>query len=279
MDNHPHNKARAGLCLVCLDKSYVKISPTYESFVQEFIVDGYTPHDERLPSGLCSSCSKKLKSFGQGNFAQTLPRSPDYTPMQSFRLSRGAKCSCFLCSRYRIVGLASSKKLTGKRKRKCPQYEDGAQRSIRGVLCLKCFTDVYPGGRHPCSSKQLETNITRLVPSKTIEKIASTMMKEKEMNKEPLTLATHGCPATFIRRSSAQTNGSQNRSSLSLESVKRAKTATGISDKAMIKVIHAFRSDISVEPGLNAALTEQNSKFKNLFDVFILNLFIIVKAP
>lgn len=260
-----HIKARAGLCLVCLDKSYVPIRPTYESWVNNFIVDGYLPEDQRLPSGLCSSCSKKLKCFGNGDFSPILPPSPDYTSMRAFRYPRGeVRCECFLCQKYRVVGLASSKKYTGKRKRNQNPVDpkgssDKKSTNSRGLLCLKCFTTIYQGCRHACNNRQLENNLKKLVPPATLEVIGSGILKKKELENDKLTLATRGLPATFVRSNLALENRLKNpKPMISLQSIKKAKLETGISDNAIKKVVRVFRDDVSVQCQSNEVKSNRN---------------------
>jgi hypothetical protein len=104
-----HSKARKSLCLVCLDRlsasgSEIHPGSRIGNLVEEFLIFQYTPRDDRLPNGICSSCKKKLESYARGDFRPTLPEFPDYSLMRHFRNRRGSEetCNCFLCTTYAI---------------------------------------------------------------------------------------------------------------------------------------------------------------------------------
>lgn len=268
-----HRRARAGLCLICLDKSFTPIpNSRFVPLVENFIVSSYQPADERLPSGLCSSCSKKLLAYEQNDFSQVLPEFPDYSAMKSFRPVRGDSCSCFLCSRHRVVGLKSSRKKSKKLqngKQFCKQTTDDAENSNpgAGLFCMKCFTLLYHGARHPCNLESQRENVKRLLPKKSLEILASDVLQEKQQNGESLSLATRGSPMSLVKNDKKYRSlVEKSQQKLTLETLHRAKAATGVSDNIMKKFVRELRSDVKVESGLSESLIKANQKFTSLFE-------------
>lgn len=131
---------------------------------------------------------------------------------------------------------------------------------------MKCFGLVFPGGRHPCTTESLRGNIRKLVPQKSLEIIASDILKEKGKNGEVATLATRGSKTAYVRADRNYNKIVQeSKRTISLDSLHRAKASTGISDNMLKAVVREIRGNVPIEPGLRDSLTRVN-KFAKMFE-------------
>ena len=108
----------------------------------------------------------------------------------------------------------------------------------------------------------------KLIPQRNIEIAASDILRERKDNGQALTLATRGATATFVKADAAYKKSvSKGKCTVRLETIKRAKLCTGVSDNTLKCIMKEIRTDVKVEPGLRDALTEANRKFVEQFTV------------
>ncbi|XP_059082140.1 uncharacterized protein LOC131879751 [Tigriopus californicus] len=273
-----HNRARAGLCLICLDKSSLLITSTkFEGLVRNYLVQDYSVEDYRLPNGLCGNCSQKLRAYEKLDFARILPELPaeEYSAMASFRPPRGnTKCICFICSTYRTVGIGSlkrRKKKPGRPRSKETQLDKGHGRDHppdRGLFCLRCFAMIYPGCHHPCTPASTLENFRNIIPQRTLELLTTDSLMDKKSQNLPLTLATRGRPACYAPLDHTFKNIVKKSDKIvPLKALKRAKIVAGVSGNAAQKFVREIRRSVPVESGFKEALTMANRTFAKWFDV------------
>lgn len=113
-----HDRARTKICLICQDKAklnyVIREGSKLQSLVNDFIIEGFTTMDRRLPQALCGSCRGKLVRFGKGDFSPTLPQLPSWEPMAKFRPSRSPACSCQICTISKESGRLGNRKRLSK---------------------------------------------------------------------------------------------------------------------------------------------------------------------
>ena len=170
-----HNKNRAKVCIICYEKGKRGLSSSELQWIEENIITGYSVHNPDFPCGLCDRCHLLLANKISGKSAK-LPVPESYDPERPRNLRSVDLCTCLLCKKATENGLTS---LVAARKRKKksgrPKKIDNTPKEALKV-CSACFTKIYQGCRHQCSSSRRVrvTSIEDLIKSPgTAEALAS----------------------------------------------------------------------------------------------------------
>ncbi|XP_059093671.1 uncharacterized protein LOC131888759 [Tigriopus californicus] len=173
MASDHHQRVRALVCLICNDKAHFKIARNSKilSAVQDFVIEGYIPEDQRLPNGICTSCRKKLLNFSAGDFKDVLPVLPCYKARLEFRskrLAENRKCHCQICETHRKSGLFGSRKKLRKRLKGHPNQSGSNKENTNqgSFLCVGCLELIVSSSGHSCvrkHSRKSAANATGLV--------------------------------------------------------------------------------------------------------------------
>lgn len=139
-------------------------------------------------------------------------------------------------------------------------------------LCLQCFGLNFPDGEHDCpgigNASTAVDSLRAAVPQRALEICANDILKEKSVQGEKLTLASRGRNTTFVKEDRTLLRKmEQGEQMLTNETLEKAKLATGVSGKTLLKFQEIVRNDVKVEPNLKNRLTSSNRLYEDMFAV------------
>ena len=186
-----HSTCRGKVCLLCLRKASGTIQGNncLISTIKLYFIECFSIEDQHLPSGLCTSCKRKLFAIHSGDFTRTFNSLDHISELMAMRCSpRATDCNCRICFVAKANGWKAKALLKAIRTKK------PAERSTTFTICAKCFGQCPDGIVHQCSRKDAAHNICDILPMDTQEKIASRVIREKTLanNNTPIQLKTGG---------------------------------------------------------------------------------------
>ena len=100
-----HNDHRRSICILCFKKCKPSTCTTFtdhqRELVEEHVINGLDPFDERLPTAICTHCRLCLSQYekGQGNLDEFKMKIFDYSKLTLLPpLTRTSpSCQCFVC--------------------------------------------------------------------------------------------------------------------------------------------------------------------------------------
>ena len=181
----PHEKARSLVCILCCKKTNCIKEPKLEiakhpdliSIIDSEILSGFDNNDFRLPSAFCNSCYQRLLDM-KNNRSQKIAnvfidRINNYVVKQRRISPRVTDCDCQICLVANANGLAYKRMMSNFKTSATPSTTDESRR-----LCGKCLSEIYRGCSHSCTLTTLLSNIKRVAPATTLQRIASDTIKE-----------------------------------------------------------------------------------------------------
>ena len=182
----PHNIARSKVCLLCFKKTDIlkepKLSiskhPDLIKIIAEHILDGFDNTDERLPNAFCKSCYNRLCDMNNAESNRTIAnvfidRINEYAKTQRRISPRTNDCDCQICLVANANGLVYKRLLSRNKTSSSPSTDHVARR-----LCCTCLSEIYRGCSHSCNLTTLLSNIKRVAPETTLQRVASDTIKE-----------------------------------------------------------------------------------------------------
>ena len=173
-----HEEFRQIVCAFCLCKAYRPLSENHKNVIRE-LFEKYDKYDDLLPGGICASCKKKITE----KFDMTKQKL-DYEDLVRQMLDRppitrnSPHCSCKLCE----IGSSTLKQDL---KKAMPQKRArGRPRSTSPLhppklRCDDCWGEIGPGLPHNCGRREKLKNIEKTLSPKTLEQLASKVIKSK----------------------------------------------------------------------------------------------------
>ena len=169
-----HEASRSKVCVICSRVATRKkaLSVNDIKSLKEFIDNGYNYHDPDYPTGICNGCYLLLNKKRNGHDV-TIPINQTYKSecRLLFLRSSGPTCDCSICT---IAHSSVHQILSSKKKRGRPKSTntDETTPTVKAIkVCITCFTKLYPGCRHHCSTTryrdQKVSNIEKMIATPT----------------------------------------------------------------------------------------------------------------
>ena len=269
--------------------------------IDEFILQGLNPNDERLPNALCSTCSRTVREYSNGNFSRKIvifDHSQIEQIVQTRRITKEG-CPCLVCevatSMPRNICQSktlrpNSEKLKGQSSKMLASSDEflpSVQKPAVAIkVCSFCLSILARGCPHVCTKSKRFDNLQTLVSHespKSKEKMAVTITKDKLMNRlsegdeEPIdtpSSATTSAKLTSIKESKRQAN----KNLLSAKDLSVIQNDLSLSNTQTLKLAghirYATACRNSVEPNLKQKLLQLHHRLDGNFTVLSDNFLI-----
>ena len=267
-----HSQCRGSVCLLCLSKSTGDLSKLKALLIpiRQYFIEDYSVDDQRLPTGVCSTCQRKLYRLLNNDFSKTFQSTDHIQELLASRCSpRSTECSCKIC----IVAKSNGWKAKALLKAiKSTKTASGTPKSF--TICQNCCGQVPEGTLHAgCSKKDAAKNICDLIPFEVQERVANRVFSEKAKalgKNEPVTLKTGGRFRTVLPFSGAsKTTSTKTNTTISHEDFHTLTQNAGLSQTQALKVSrdlrYIFKNRKLIERGLKKSFTEKNRENADLF--------------
>jgi len=191
-EKRKHVSCRKLVCIACGNK-HLKCQTLSDSTALTALVKKHVDQEFRIdclskPEGICLTCKKNLYNLEKSNqlSAETLNNwtitRERFNLMPRFKGDDSEPCKCPICI------LVSDRRINlnirDLQEVFLPEEKNDLSPS---KLCGKCFQEVGPGIRHPCSKEDLVSNLKNLLfhsDQKTGEQVISKSLKELKNNDE-----------------------------------------------------------------------------------------------
>lgn len=279
-----HNDFRKAVCLLCFKKGkgFECINEAQRDIIENHVISGLSLLDERLPTVLCVSCRITINKYRNNDFSVSLKDTIyDYSKLNSLQTvtRTSPTCSCVICYIGRSTPFSKVTNTENMRPiqscRGRPRTQSDPPTAIK--ICSACLTPIGRGIAHSCLNSDRVNNIKLLIdnsPTKTDEKIASSILNEKHIsdNVIRLTRAQGGQSMSVSIGNTATTN----QTCITVDDFKKMSQHLDISvNKTLnlatdLRIISSKRKFVS--PGLKRKLGESSHALDELFKVKMLSL-------
>lgn len=273
-----HTESRSVVCLLCMGKGkdHRGISDIIQSAIRQFLIDGYDPTDERLPTSICSPCRITLLQYQKGDFSRHIALfDHSIIGAQSYQTRSQAmtKCACFVCEK------ARNSSIDGKVKKVSGRPNEDATKPLVLKLCSRCLSSLHPGKQHNCSHTSRVKNITQLAAAgseNVDEKVVACILKSKtgstSLTEIDLNVSGGGHALKVIV---SPVQKSSSRTLFSGADVMDMQQDLHLSGRETLKLGKHLRAAASfrntVEPNLKKKLHENNHKLDDWFEIKFLD--------
>ena len=103
-----HESCRRLVCVVCYEKASSVLTDLQTSYVQDFVIEGYTNSNPDFPCGICKNCSFIISKKSRDPNVK-LPLVENYDPGRTTGLRSVSVCSCKICTVAKISLTAEQK--------------------------------------------------------------------------------------------------------------------------------------------------------------------------
>ena len=197
-----HRDCRSRVCIIRFKKSkdMRELTVEYWTLIEAHIIEGLDRYDNRLPTSLCSTCSRVLREYRNGVFNRHITVF-DYSTILSGRETRrstnSSNCSCLVCD----IALSIPRNIATKTGcaslptslvgRPPKNLDVGAHTQPVAIkVCSYCLTTLLKGKSHVCNKstrlENVEQYLNRASPNFK-EKVAISVIKEKRSSSDGAT--------------------------------------------------------------------------------------------
>lgn len=182
-----HENCRRLVCVVCYEKASSVLTDLQTSYIQDFLIEGYTISNPDFPCGICKNCSFIVSKKSRDPNVK-LPLVESYDPGRTAGLRSVSVCSCKICAVAKMNGLAS---LTAKRKKKKRGRPSQGTTPTAIRHCSSCFAPIYRGSNHSVdackrSRRSKVDHLLEITSPTTIQRAATRNKKEIDLQIIPL---------------------------------------------------------------------------------------------
>lgn len=183
-----HSENRRVVCLLCMTKGKTmrKITRPLHEVIEENVLEGYDPNDERLPTAVCSTCFTVLHEYKKGCYKRKIQLF-DFANLKNLRPTtrNQDECTCTVCEigRSSIESIASGGFTKKRPPAGRPPIDSGKSEKMRPIkICGACLSFISRGTTHACTMTVRTENLKKFVEAgsqNSKEQVACSILKEK----------------------------------------------------------------------------------------------------
>ena len=191
-----HNDFRKVVCLCCFRKGKAlrNVSQNDRDTIEEYLVSGLDPLDERLPTVLCLTCRGILNKYRSGDFSNRIEMF-DLSKLKTLKpdTRNSSPCECTVC----LIGKSTPFNFKENLPRNVPQGRPCPNKTIPTPIkmCSVCLSPIGRGKPHECCNSNRLENLKSIVassPAKTDEKLAASIILDKAQHSKGNIQLTRG---------------------------------------------------------------------------------------